>query len=83
MEDIADADYAHARRVCKDFEIKNLGEYHDMYVHSNTLLLVFFYPSITHFNRKLTVARHYIHWCAWESTSKNLLQSQLDIGILI
>ena len=23
-----DADYIHAKRVCKDFEIKNLGEYH-------------------------------------------------------
>ena len=32
MEDITDADYAHAERVCKDFEIKNLGEYHDLYV---------------------------------------------------
>ena len=30
MEDITDADYAHAKRVCKDFEIKNLGEYHDI-----------------------------------------------------
>ena len=28
MEDVTDADYAHAKRVCKDFEIKNLGEYH-------------------------------------------------------
>ena len=27
------------KRVCKDFEIKNLGEYHDLYVKSNTLLL--------------------------------------------
>ena len=26
MEDITDGDYAHAKRVCKDFEIKNLGE---------------------------------------------------------
>ena len=26
---ITDADYMHAKRVCKDFEIKNLGEYHD------------------------------------------------------
>ena len=26
MECITDADYAHAKRVCKDFEIKNLGE---------------------------------------------------------
>ena len=37
MED-TDADYAHAKRVCKDFEIKNLGEYHDLYVQSDTLL---------------------------------------------
>ena len=27
MEDINDAHYTHAKRVCKDFEIKNLGEY--------------------------------------------------------
>ena len=26
MEDIIDADYAHAKRVCKDFEIKKLGD---------------------------------------------------------
>ena len=29
MEDIIDADHMHAKRVYKDFEIKNLGEYHD------------------------------------------------------
>ena len=39
MEDITDADYAHAKRVCKDFEIKNSGEYHDLYVQSDTFLL--------------------------------------------
>ena len=39
MKDITDADYAHAKRVCKDFEIKNLGKYHDLYVQSDTLLL--------------------------------------------
>ena len=31
-EDITDDDYTYAKRVCKDFEIKNLGEYHDLYV---------------------------------------------------
>ena len=25
MEDITNADYAHGKRVCKNFEIKNLG----------------------------------------------------------
>ena len=39
MEDITDADYAHAKIVCKDFEIKNSREYHDLYVQGNTLLL--------------------------------------------
>ena len=39
MEDITDADYAHAKRVCKDFETEKLGEYHDFFVQSNTLLL--------------------------------------------
>ena len=38
MEDITDADFAYAK-VCKDFEIKNLEEYHDLYVQSDTLLL--------------------------------------------
>ena len=29
MEDITDADYTHAKRVGKDFEMINLGECHD------------------------------------------------------
>ena len=32
MEDITDADYMHAKRVCKDFKIKNLGEYQDLHL---------------------------------------------------
>ena len=39
MEDITDADYMHAKKVWKDSEIKNLGEDHDLYVQSDTLLL--------------------------------------------
>ena len=37
MENITDAEYEYTKRVCKDFEIKSLGEYHDLYVHSDTL----------------------------------------------
>ena len=33
------ADYTHGKRVCRDFEIKNLEECHDFYVQSNTLFL--------------------------------------------
>ena len=39
VEDNTDADYIHVKRVCKDLEIKNLGEYHDLYLKSDTLLL--------------------------------------------
>ena len=36
MEDITDADYVYAKRVCSDFEIKNIGEYQDLYIQSDT-----------------------------------------------
>ena len=39
IEDINDADYIHSKRVCKDFNIKDLGEYHDLYLKSDTLFL--------------------------------------------
>ena len=39
MEDITDRDYSHVKGVCKDFEIKHLGEYHDLYNQSDTVLL--------------------------------------------
>ena len=39
MEDLTDEYYAHAKRVCKNFIIRNLRDYHDLYVQSNTLLL--------------------------------------------
>ena len=39
MEDISDIDYRHAYNVFKGFKLENLGNYHDLYVQSDTLLL--------------------------------------------
>ena len=39
LEDITDEEYTHARKVFKELGLKNLGDYHDFYVQSDTLLL--------------------------------------------
>ena len=39
MEYVTDTVYTHAKRVCQNFKIKNLGQYHDFYVQSDALLL--------------------------------------------
>ena len=39
MENIEDTDYRHGNNVFKIFKLNNLGEYHDLYVQSDTLLL--------------------------------------------
>ena len=39
LKGISDADYEHAQKVWQVFEIKNHGEYHDLYAQSETLSL--------------------------------------------
>ena len=39
MEDIGEIDYRHGNNVFKSFKLENLGDYHNLYVKSDTLLL--------------------------------------------
>ena len=39
MEDITDVDCRHANRVFNIFNNKNIGDYHNLYVQSDTLLV--------------------------------------------
>ena len=39
LENITDKDYEHVKKVWEAFEMKNLGEYHDLYVQCDTFLL--------------------------------------------
>ena len=39
LEDIINEDYIHAKKVFKEFKLKNLGDRHDLCVQSDTLLL--------------------------------------------
>ena len=39
MKDIDDIDYRHGNNVFNEFKLNDLGDYHDLYVQSDTLLL--------------------------------------------
>ena len=39
LAEVSDKDYLHAQKVWDVFEIRNLGEYHDLYVQTDTSLL--------------------------------------------
>ena len=90
MEDITDADYMHAKRVCKDFKIKNLGEHHDLYVQSNTLLLgdVFenfrnMYLTIYQFDPAKFISASGLAWQAALKKTKVKLNLLTDIDMLL
>ena len=45
LEIISDENYAQAQKVWDVFELNNLGEYHDLYLESDTLLLADVYEN--------------------------------------
>ena len=40
MSGVSDGDYEHACRVWREFGIQNMGEYHDLYLRTDVVLLV-------------------------------------------
>ena len=53
MEDIDDIDYRHGNNVLERFKLKNLGECHDLYVQSDTLLLADVFENFRNTCRKV------------------------------
>ena len=46
MSDVSDKNYDHARKVWKEFKIKNMGEYHDLYLLTDVILLANVFESL-------------------------------------
>ena len=40
MEDITDADYKHAKKVWKNFEMQNLAYFHDLHAQSDYYYII-------------------------------------------
>ena len=88
MDDITGADCMHWKRTCKEFEVKNLGEYHDLYLRSNVLLLANVFEN----NRKMCLKIYELNpakflWAprlAWQATLKKTeIELITDIDILL
>ena len=47
IENITDVHYRHAKKVYKEFNKKNFGDYHNLYVQSDTLLLADVFENLT------------------------------------
>ena len=90
MKDITDADYVHGKRICKDFEIKIFGEYYDLYVQGNTLLLVDVFENFRNMRIKIFeldptkfLAAPGLAWQAALKKTKVKLDLLTDIDILM
>ena len=90
MEDITDANYLHENRVCKGFEIKNLGEYHDFHVQGDTLFLADVFENfrnmcirIYKLNPAKFLSAPALAWKAALKTTKVKLDALTDIDILL
>ena len=87
MKNITDADYMHAKRACKDFEIKNLEEYHNFYLKSDALLLVDIFENF----RKIYLKVYHLdsvkfllaRWLAWSKKTEVKLESLTDIYMVL
>ena len=85
MEDIIDTDYKHANNVFRKFNLNNLGDYHDLYVKSDTLLLADIFEIFRHAclnNYELDPA-HFVPLpgLAWQVCLKKKCRARINYGL--
>ena len=83
MEDRSDTDYKHTNNVFKKFDLNNLGDYYDLYVRSDTLLLADIFENFRHAclnNYELDPA-HFVSLpgLAWQACLKKKTNVELEL----
>ena len=82
MKDITDADYTHGKRVCKGFQTKNFGEYHDLYLKSDILLFACFLEFQKNVFKNLSIRSCKISFDSWISMASSFIKNWSKIGII-
>ena len=90
LEDISDEGYAHAQKVWDVFETKNLGEYYDLFVQSDTLLLEDVFEKFRNKCLKIYeldpvffVSTPGLAWQAWLKKTEVKLELLIDYDMLL
>ena len=86
VEDITYADYKQPERVWKNFKVKNLGKYYDLYIHCDTLLLAAVFEGFR--NKCIEIYVHFLSspGLAWQACLKKTevkLELLTDIDMLL
>ena len=72
-----------AKRVCKDFEIKTLGEYHDLYVQSDILLLADAFNNFQNTCLEIYGLDHVHFFWNRNCMTNNLKKTKIKLDLLI
>ena len=90
LEDIADEDYKYAHKAWHTFRIKDLGEYHHLYVQSDKLLLADIYEmfgerclEIYHLDPVHFSSQPGLAWQACLKKARGKLELLTDINMLL
>ena len=69
LEDITDKGYVHAQKVFQKLKLKNLGDYHNFYVQSDTLLLSDVFENFSALKYMNSIPTHFLSapGLAWQS----------------
>ena len=67
MENSTDIDYRDANKVFKKFKLKNLGDYHELFVQSDTLLLADVFENFRNMYIEIYEVDPANLWLAWQA----------------